>query len=37
MGDAYREQVVALRRHLHQHPELSGEEQATSETVQEKL
>jgi amidohydrolase len=37
MGDAYLEQVVALRRHLHQHPELSGEEQATSETVQEKL
>jgi amidohydrolase len=36
-GEAYREQIVALRRHLHRYPELSGEEQATSETVQERL
>src|ERR671920_740179 len=36
-GDAYREQIVSLRRHLHQFPEVSGEEYATSETVQEKL
>jgi metal-dependent amidase/aminoacylase/carboxypeptidase family protein len=36
-GDAYREQIVSLRRHLHQFPEVSGEEHATSETVQEKL
>jgi amidohydrolase len=36
-GEAYREQIVALRRHLHRYPELSGEEHATSETVQEKL
>jgi metal-dependent amidase/aminoacylase/carboxypeptidase family protein len=36
-GDAYREQIVSLRRHLHQFPVVSGEEHATSETVQEKL
>ena len=36
-GEAYQEKVVSLRRHLHQFPEISGEEQATSETVQEKL
>ena len=36
-SDAYQEQIVSLRRHLHQHPELSGEEYATSEMVQEKL
>ena len=36
-GDAYQDQVVSLRRHLHRHPELSGEEHATSEMVQEKL
>ena len=26
----YKEQVVAWRRHIHSHPELSGEEQNTS-------
>ena len=36
-GDRYEEEVVSLRRHLHQHPELSGEEHETSKTVQEKL
>ena len=36
-GEAYWEQIVALRRHLHQFPELSGEEHATAETVQKKL
>ena len=36
-GEAYQEQIVPLRRHLHQFPEVSGEEHATSETVQEKL
>src|SRR5215216_2372147 len=36
-GDAYREQIVSLRRHLHQFPEVSGEEHSTSETVQERL
>jgi amidohydrolase len=36
-GDAYQEQIVSLRRHLHQFPEVSGEEHATSQTVQEKL
>jgi amidohydrolase len=35
--DAYREQIVALRRHLHRYPELSGQEHATSEMVQGKL
>ena len=36
-GDRYREEIVFLRRHLHQHPELSGEEFATSKTVRQKL
>jgi amidohydrolase len=36
-ADAYAEQVLALRRHLHRFPELSGEEHGTSETVQRKL
>jgi amidohydrolase len=36
-GEAYWEQIVALRRHLHQFPELSGEEHATAEKVQKKL
>jgi len=36
-GGAYREQIVSLRRHLHQFPEVSGEEYATSEAVREKL
>ena len=36
-SDAYRDQIVSLRRHLHRFPELSGEEHDTSETVQEKL
>src|SRR5215208_3097941 len=36
-GEPYREQIVSFRRHLHQFPELSGEEHATSKTVQEKL
>ena len=36
-GEAYQEQIVSLRRHLHQFPEVSGEEHATSQKVQEKL
>ncbi len=36
-GGAYQDEIVSLRRHLHQYPELSGEEYETSETVQEKL
>ena len=36
-SDRYRDQILSLRRHLHQFPELSGEEHGTSETVQEKL
>lgn len=36
-GSRYEEEVIALRRHLHQYPELGGEEYDTSERVQEKL
>jgi amidohydrolase len=36
-GDRYEEEVVSLRRHLHQYPELSGEEHDTSETIQKRL
>ncbi len=36
-SDRYRDEILSLRRHLHRSPELSGEEYATSETVQEKL
>lgn len=36
-GDSYLEEIVSLRRHLHRYPELSGEEHATSKTVQVKL
>src|SRR5215210_3181229 len=32
-GDAYREQIVSLRRHLHQFPEVSGEEHGTPFTA----
>ncbi|MBF1743080.1 MAG: amidohydrolase, partial [Veillonella dispar] len=33
----YKEQVVAWRRHIHSHPELSGEEQNTSLFIQKVL
>lgn len=33
----YKEQVVAWRRHIHSHPELSGEEKKTSEFIQSVL
>ena len=33
----YLEQVVAWRRHIHSHPELSGEEQETSLYIQKIL
>ncbi|MDQ3863386.1 MAG: M20 family metallopeptidase [Actinomycetota bacterium] len=36
-GEAHRKQIISLRRHLHRFPEVSGEEHATSEMVQEKL
>src|SRR5215207_2061809 len=36
-GEAYRGEILALRRHLHRYPEVSGEEHATSKTVQKKL
>ncbi|MDQ3966049.1 MAG: M20 family metallopeptidase, partial [Actinomycetota bacterium] len=36
-GGQYEQEIVALRRHLHQHPELGGEEHDTSKKVQEKL
>ncbi|MEO1064796.1 MAG: amidohydrolase [Actinomycetota bacterium] len=31
------EELIAFRRHLHAHPELSGEEHATTETIVERL
>ena len=37
LADELAEQVVAWRRHLHQHPELSFEEEQTSQYVYEKL
>ena len=33
----YKEQVVEWRRHIHSHPELSGEEQNTSLFIQKVL
>jgi amidohydrolase len=36
-GGKYAEEVIALRRRLHRRPELSGQEHATSQTIQEKL
>ena len=36
-GGQYEQEIVALRRHLHRHPELSGEEYETSKKVQEQL
>ena len=36
-SDRYGDQILSLRRHLHQFPELSGEEHETSVVVQEKL
>jgi amidohydrolase len=33
----HREELVAARRHLHAHPELSGEEHATTEFIAERL
>jgi amidohydrolase len=36
-SDAYRDEILSLRRHLHRFPELSGEEHDTSKRVQEKL
>ena len=36
-GRRYEEEIVSLRRYLHRHPELSGEEYGTSEKVQEEL
>jgi amidohydrolase len=36
-GGQYEQEIVALRRRFHRHPELGGEEHATSKKVQEKL
>jgi len=35
--DAHGDALVALRRHLHAHPELSGDEQASTDLVHERL
>ena len=37
LGCRYEEEIVSLRRYLHRHPELSGEEHGTSQKVQEEL
>lgn len=37
MAEKYAPDVIAIRRHLHAHPELSYQEHATSQFVQEKL
>jgi amidohydrolase len=37
LGDGLREQVVAWRRHLHQHPELGFQEHQTARYVEEQL
>lgn len=37
LAKQYLEESIALRRHLHQHPELSLKEQATSEYCQQRL
>lgn len=36
-ANAYKEEVIAIRRHLHQHPELSFEEYKTAEFIENKL
>jgi amidohydrolase len=36
-SEAYRDEILSLRRHLHQFPELSGEEYDTSQMIQERL
>ncbi|WP_088032349.1 M20 metallopeptidase family protein [Evansella clarkii] len=36
-GEKHFDEVVSIRRHFHQNPELSGEEAETSKKVQEKL
>ena len=33
----HEEELVAIRRHLHAHPEVSGEEHATTEFIAERL
>ena len=35
--DAHREELVTMRRHLHAHPEASGEEHETTDLIVERL
>lgn len=37
LAKKYKKDVIAIRRHLHQHPELSFEEYQTSQYIQDKL
>jgi metal-dependent amidase/aminoacylase/carboxypeptidase family protein len=37
LAEQYRDEFIAVRRHLHAHPELSYQEWETSKFVQEKL
>lgn len=37
LTDHYSDQIIAIRRHIHQHPELSFEEHQTSMFIQEQL
>jgi amidohydrolase len=37
LAKKYKKDIIAIRRHLHQHPELSFEEYQTSQFIQEKL
>ena len=33
LGERYADDIIALRRHFHQHPELSAQEHATSDYI----
>jgi amidohydrolase len=37
LADTYKEEVISIRRHLHEHPELSFQEYETSKYIQRKL
>jgi len=37
LATAYHQEVIAIRRHLHQHPELSFQEVETGKFIEKKL
>lgn len=37
LGERYADEIIALRRHFHQHPELSAQEHETSAYIRERL